>query len=99
MLASTTISGAQAPSVRPSISFTDWERDVEIQGGTSKTFRVEVGFQNFTDASDFFQAVLQDEVNVVKYVDGARTNEDQQIELQPSVFRLLPMNGPIFVKQ
>jgi len=100
LLASTSVSNTQdTPTYNSSVSFTDWEADVEIQGGASKTFRVEVGFQNFLDKSDYFQVVLRDEANVLTYVDGARTGEDQMVDNAASVFRLLPMNGPIFVKQ
>lgn len=100
LLASTSITAGQSPSIRASATFSDWERDIEIQGGTSKTFRVEVAFQNFTHTSDYFQLVLQDNENsLVKYVDGARSNEDQMVESVTSVFRLLPMNGTIFSKQ
>jgi hypothetical protein len=87
------------PTVNSSISFTNWEKDVEIQGGQSKSFRIETAFQNFLDKSDYFQVVLRDDAGVIKYVDGARTNEDQEVTNVAGVFKLLPMNGPIFVKQ
>ncbi|MEK7154175.1 MAG: hypothetical protein AAB792_01320, partial [Patescibacteria group bacterium] len=85
------------PTINASISFTDWEQDVEIQGGQSKTFRVEVGFQNFPDKNDYFQLVMRDEASQVTYVDGARSGEDQMVTNVASIFKLLPMNGPIFV--
>ncbi len=100
LLASATVTGAQASSPRASITFSDWERDFEIQGGTSKTFRVELGFANFTHASDFFQLVLQDnETGLITYVDGARSAEDNMVQSTAGVFRLLPINGTIFTKQ
>lgn len=99
LLASTTVTAAQDPSSNSSVSFTNWERDVEIAGGSQKTFRVEVGFNNFLDKSDYFQLVLRDEAGVITYVDGARSNEDNQVDNVAGVFNLLPMNGPIFTKQ
>ncbi|PJE50695.1 MAG: hypothetical protein COV29_03095 [Candidatus Yanofskybacteria bacterium CG10_big_fil_rev_8_21_14_0_10_36_16] len=97
LLASATITAGQANGA--SISFTNWEKDVEITGGSQKSFRVEVGFTNFLDTSDYFQVVLRDEAGVIKYVDGARTGEDQEVTNVANVFKLLPMNGPIFSKQ
>lgn len=87
------------PSVNASVSFTDWEKDVEIQGGQSKSFRIETAFQNLLDKSDYYQLVLRDDASVIKYVDGARTAENQEVTNVANVFKLLPMNGPIFVKQ
>ncbi len=87
---------------RSSVTFDDWEKDVEISGGSQKTFRVEVAFTNFLDKSDFFQLVLQDmdDGNTqLRYVDGAKTSEDNTVDGVAGTFRLLPMNGPIFVKQ
>ena len=99
-LASATITAGQATSPRASINFSDWEKDVEITGGGQKTFRVEVGFVNFLDKSDFFQIVLNDtDGNVlVAYVDGAKTSEDNHVTNTAGVWRLLPMNGPILNK-
>ena len=87
------------PLQNASVSFTDWEKSVEIQGGQSKTFSLETAFQNFLDKSDYYQLILRDDANVIKYSDGARTGEDQEITNVAGVFKLLPMNGPIFVKQ
>ncbi|MBI2670149.1 MAG: hypothetical protein HYX20_03325 [Candidatus Yanofskybacteria bacterium] len=95
-----TLGSAQTtPTLNASVSFTDWEKDLEIQGGQSKSFRVETAFQNFLDKSDYYQLILRDDASVIKYVDGARTGEDQEITNAAGVFKLLPMNGPIFVKQ
>ena len=86
-----------SPTVNASISFTDWEQDVEITGGQSKTFRVEVAFQNFLQTNDYFQLVMRDEASQITYVDGARSGEDQMVTNVASIFKSLPMNGPIFV--
>lgn len=94
---SQTNSVQDSPTVNSSISFTDWEQDVEISGGQSKTFRVEVSFQNFTDTNDYFQLVMRDEDGQITYVDGARSGEDQMVTNVSGVFKSLPMNGPIFV--
>ena len=85
------------PTVNASVSFTDWEQDVEIPGGGSKTFRVEVAFRNFPDKNDYFQLVMPDEASLITYVDGARSGEDQNVTNVASIFKMLPMNGPIFV--
>lgn len=103
LLASTTCVSCQSSPAggRSSVNFNDWEKDVEIVGGSQKTFRVEVGFTNFLDKSDFFQLVLNDtdENTLVTYVDGAKVNEDNMVTNTAGVWRLLPMNGPIFTKQ
>ncbi|MDP3696848.1 MAG: hypothetical protein Q8R55_02335 [Candidatus Taylorbacteria bacterium] len=87
---------------RASVAFNDWERDFEIAGGTSTTFRVEAAFVNFSQASDYFSLVLRDETSatnpVVRYVDGARSGEDQDISHTAGVFRLLPMVSDTFTK-
>ncbi|MBI2062802.1 MAG: hypothetical protein HYT61_01010 [Candidatus Yanofskybacteria bacterium] len=87
------------PAQNASVTFDNWEKDVEIQGGQSKSFRIETAFQNLLDKSDYYQLILRDDASVIKYVDGARSNEDQEITNTAGVFKLLPMNGPIFVKQ
>lgn len=101
VLASVTISSGQIPGVKASANFSDWERDFEITGGTSKTFRIDVGFVNFLDKSDYFQLVLNDidGNTVVKYVDGAKSDESNEVTLISGIWRSLPMNGSIFVKQ
>lgn len=108
-LASQTVSAAQAPGTRASVAFDSWDKDVEIAGGSQKSFRVELGFTNFVDKSDYLQLILNDGDGsaVVRYVDGAKSGEDNTVQLgavnnsqSPAGFwRLLPMNGPIFVKQ
>ena len=104
--ASATLSNGQTSLVgaRASITFSEWDKDVEIAGGSQKTFRVQLAFTGFTDKNDTFQIVLRDtDVNVVfRYVDGAKSNEGNMVELSQGVsagyFRLLPMEGPIFVQ-
>jgi hypothetical protein len=99
LLASKSVSGLQdSPSLNSSVSFTDWERDFEIQGGSSTTFRVETTFANFISASDYFQLVLRDEDGVIVYVDGARSGEDQHITNTAGVLRLMPVIGETFTK-
>lgn len=105
-LASATITTPQDDAllaIRSSLSFVGtaggWEKSVSIQGGTTKKFRVQVAFQNFLDKSDYFQLVLQDnEATLFTYVDGGRSDEKQQVDSVTSVFRSLPMYGPIFIK-
>ena len=95
----TSVAGARA-----SITFDEWDKDVEIAGGQQKTFRVQVGFIGFTDKNDQFQIVLRDtDVNTIfRYVDGANSNEQNTIVLNQAktngFWRLLPMEGPIFVQ-
>jgi len=104
--ASATLSNGQTSLVgaRASITFSEWDKDVEIAGGGQKTFRVQLAFTGFTDKNDTFQIVLRDtDVNTVfRYVDGAKSNEGNMVELSQGVsagyFRLLPMEGPIFVQ-
>ncbi|MEK7659549.1 MAG: peptidoglycan-binding domain-containing protein [Patescibacteria group bacterium] len=104
--ASATLSNGQTSLVgaRASITFSEWDKDVEIAGGSQKTFRVQLAFTGFTDKNDTFQIVLRDtDVNTVfRYVDGAKSNEGNMVELSQGVsagyFRLLPMEGPIFVQ-
>jgi hypothetical protein len=111
-VASQTVSNAQTSlsGKRASITFDSWDKNVEIDAGSQKSFRVELGFTGFTDKSDFLQLVLNDgDANsIVRYVDGAKSGEDNTIDLGGTaapgknlggIFRLLPMNGPIFVKQ
>ncbi|MBI2003701.1 MAG: hypothetical protein HYS78_01855, partial [Parcubacteria group bacterium] len=111
-IASQTVTSAQVSSAgaRASVNFNSWDKNLEIDAGSQKSFRVELGFTNFVDKSDFLQLVLNDgDANaVVTYVDGAKTDEDNTVDLGGtaapgknlnSIFRLLPMNGPIFVKQ
>ena len=85
------------PTINASVSFTEWEKDVEIQGGQSKSFRVQTDFQNFLDKNDYFQLILRDDASVITYVDGARSGEDNEVSNLAGFFRLLPMNGSIFV--
>lgn len=107
LLASTTITAPQDDAllvIRSSTSFNNtgggWEKDVEIGGGTQRSFRVEVGFGGFLDKSDYFQLILQDdEASLFEYVDGGNALEENTVTSVTGVFRLLPMNGPIFVKQ
>lgn len=105
--ASATITAGQASnqtSARASVTFDEWDKDVEIAGGSQKTFRVQVGFINFTDKNDFLQIVLRDtDANVIfRYVDGAKSSEDNMVVLDQGktsgFWRLLPMEGPIFVQ-
>lgn len=104
--ASATLSNAQTSLVgaRASITFSEWDKDVEIAGGGQKTFRVQLAFTGFTDKNDTLQIVLRDTDNnvVFRYVDGAKSNEGNMVELSQGVsagyFRLLPMEGPIFVQ-
>ncbi len=106
LLASQTVTSAQdsrITSSRASVNFNEWQRDYEIAGGTEKSFRVEIGFVNFPDKSDYFQLILNDtdENTVLMYVDGAKTDEDNSVFLNNTTngyYKLLPMNGPIFVK-
>ncbi len=111
-IASQTVSLAQATGAgkRASVTFDSWDKDVEIVGGGQKTFRVQMGFVNFVDKNDFFQIVLNDgDANVVfRYVDGAKSSEGNTVEVgggntsfrrdSAGLFRLLPMEGPIFVQ-
>ncbi|TSC90608.1 MAG: putative Ca2+-binding protein [Parcubacteria group bacterium Gr01-1014_2] len=73
--ASATLAAGQTSLVgaRASITFSEWDKDVEIAGGSQKTFRVQLAFTGFTDKNDTLQIVLRDtDVNVVfRYVDGA----------------------------
>ncbi|MBI4120392.1 MAG: hypothetical protein HY454_02905, partial [Parcubacteria group bacterium] len=111
-VASQTVTSGQLSTSgrRASVAFDSWDKNLEIDAGSQKSFRVELAFTNFTDKSDFLQLVLNDgDANpVVRYVDGAKSGEDNTVDLggtgEPgkslgSVFRLLPMNGQIFVKQ
>ena len=111
-VASQTVSNAQGSSAnkRASVTFDSWDKNVEIDAGGQKSFRLELGFTNFVDKSDFLQLILNDgDANVIiRYVDGAKTSEGNTVELggtsapantMGGVFRLLPMNGSIFVKQ
>ncbi len=107
LLASQTVTSGQdsrIASSKASVNFNEWQRDFEIAGGGEATFRVELGFTNFTDKSDYLSINLNDtdENNIVMYVDGAKTDEDNSVFLNNTnngFFTLLPMNGPIFVKQ
>lgn len=111
-VASQTVSNGQTSlaNKRASVTFDSWDKNLEIDAGSQKSFRVELGFTGFTDKSDFFQLVLNDgDANsIVRYVDGANSAENNTVDLGGStapgknlgsVFRLLPMNGPVFVKQ
>ena len=111
-VASQTVSNGQTSlaNKRASVTFDSWDKNVEIDSGSQKSFRVELGFTGFTDKSDFLQLVLNDgDANaILTYVDGSNSAENNTVDLGGStapgntlgsVFRLLPMNGPIFVKQ
>lgn len=106
LLASTTITAPQDDAllvIRSSDSFNNtgggWEKDVEIQGGTTKRFRVNVAFGGFLDKSDYFQLMLQDnESGLFDYVDGGNALERNTVSSVTGVFQLLPMEGPIFTK-
>ncbi len=114
-LASATISSSQnadAAGDAVSATFDEWDKDLEISGGSTKTLRVQVGFANYTDKNDNFQMKLNDiDGNVIiRYVDGAKTGEDNTVDVggaevtttpernSTGYFRLLPMEGPIFVQ-
>jgi len=104
--ASATVTSAQVSSAgsRASVTFDEWDKDVEIAGGSQKTFRVQMGFVNFVDKNDSFQIVLNEsDANVIfRYVDGAKSNEGNMVTLSGGktngFWRLLPMEGPIFVQ-
>lgn len=95
-VASKVVSNAQSSTTgnRTSILFNSWDKTVEIDAGSQKSFRVEIGFTNFIDKSDFFQLVLKNETGQVSW-----KTDDVVQNLVPGFIRLLPMNGPIFVKQ
>lgn len=105
-VASATVTSAQVASSgsRASVTFDSWDKDIEIAGGSQKTFRVQMAFVNFVDKNDFFQIVLNDgDANVVfRYVDGAKSNEDNTVDMSTGksagFWRLLPMEGPNFVQ-
>ncbi len=90
-----TITNAQRPSPHASLSVDFNQRDLEIAGGTSKTLRIEVGFQNFNDRSDYFQLrLLDNQDGLIQWIDDPG-------HLATSIagyLRQLPMSGPIFSK-
>ena len=75
-------------------------KDVEISGGQSKTFRIEVGFSGFNDKSDYFQLILRDDAaGLINWVANSTGSvNDADTASTTTVLRLLPMNGPTFSK-
>ena len=68
-------------------------KPVEINGGSQKTSRGQMGFVNFTDKNDSFQLVIKDATNQISW------KSDNVVQnLVPGFIRLLPMEGPIFVQ-
>ncbi|TSC91550.1 MAG: putative Ca2+-binding protein [Parcubacteria group bacterium Licking1014_17] len=103
VISSDTISAVgDSPSYYASLTldFGSPGKDVEISGGTSKTFRIEVGFSGFNDKSDYFQLILRDDVNgLINWVaDSAGSLADADTASTTSTLRLLPMNGPTLSK-
>lgn len=98
-----TITGAgdtPANNASLSIDFTAPGKDVEITGGSSKTFRVEISFSGFNDTSDFFQLILRDNNAAdVNWVDNSTgVTSDPDVNSLTGTLRVLPMNGPTFSK-
>ncbi|MBI2003651.1 MAG: trypsin-like peptidase domain-containing protein, partial [Parcubacteria group bacterium] len=93
--ASAVVSDAQSSlsGNRTSIVFDSWDKAIEIDGGSQKTFRIQISFTNFTDKNDFFQLVLQDRNSEFTW----KSNNIVQ-SLVPGFIRLLPIQGPIFVQ-
>jgi hypothetical protein len=72
-------------------------KDIEIAGGSSKTFRIEMNFTGFTSQSDYFQLILRDEAGTVNWVANSDTNDAYTANVA-GIIRNLPMNAPTFSK-
>ncbi len=56
-----TITNATDPTPKASIEFDFTSKDIEISGGSSKTFYMRVDLTNFSHNGDYFQVVLRDD--------------------------------------
>ncbi len=95
----TTTGGVLTDMASLSVDFTS--KDVEIAGGQSKTFRIELGFSNgFLDQSDYFQLrLLDDQAGLINWVDNSTgSTADADVGSKEGVLRNLPLNGPSFSK-
>jgi len=85
-------------------------KDIEIQGGQSKTFRIQLdSTQHYDDAAatgvsaDYFQVILRDastdDANLVRWVgDYDNTTGSLDTSITAGVLRNLPLYGPTFTR-
>lgn len=99
-----TITNATVKSINASLTLNFSSKDVEINGGGSKTFTVTLdSTTNFSTpintsagvGADFFQLVLQDnEAGLINWVDNSdNTTSSFDVPSITGSLRLLPMNG------
>lgn len=99
-----TITNATVKAINASLTLNFSSKDIEINGGSSKTFTVTLdSVTNFSTpintsagvGADFFQLVLQDyEAALIQWVDNSDTTANAfDVPSVTGVFRLLPMNG------
>lgn len=99
-----TITSATVKAINASLTMNFSNKDIEISGGSSKTFTVTLdSTTNFSTpintsagvGADFFQLVLQDnEAALINWVDNSDTTANSfDVPSVTGVLRLLPMNG------
>ena len=89
-------------TVNASLSFSEFLNALNIPAGTSKTLRVQgnlTAFNRATNttsgvAADHFMLVLQDEANVIKWVDSAGVDANLDQANTAGYIKNLPFNGP-----
>jgi len=90
-----------------SVTFSKFTSALAISAGTYKTVRVEMDLSNYDDpvdttngvGADYFQLVLQDQANVIKWVDYSGTDQNNDQANVAGVLDKLPARGPYLKAQ
>jgi hypothetical protein len=90
-----------------SLSFSQFTNALSIPGGTTKRVRVEANLSTFNDpvntstglGADYFQLILQDQANVIKWVDSASADANGDAANVAGYLETLPAYGPYLTAQ
>jgi len=96
-----------ANTLNASVSFTSFSSNFSVPSNTTKRLRVQANLSRFQTGyssttglgADYFTLILQDEANVIKWVDGAGSETNLDAANVVGYLRTLPAFGPSLIGQ